>query len=66
MSCPQKCPLSPSWILSLATLPVLSILAATDKMGSEAIELGKLTEEIFRGDRLPLLDFPEPTDNANP
>lgn len=66
MSCPQNIPLSPTWLLSLATLPVLAILHISDKIGSEAVELGKLSEEVFRGDRLPLLDFPEPTGVDNP
>ncbi len=28
------------------------------------IELGQASEEIFRGDRLPILNFPEPDDQA--
>jgi hypothetical protein len=39
--------------IGLATVPLLAVLAASRLMGEQAIELGKASEEIFRGDRLP-------------
>ena len=55
---------SPALLLSLATPPLLVALVGS-KLVTEAVrELGLLSEEIFRGDRLPVLNFPksEPSD----
>lgn len=52
----------PEFLLSLATAPVLLALVGS-KVLTEAIrELGVFSEEIFRGDRLPVLHFPNRTD----
>lgn len=45
--------------LSLVTLPFLGSLLLAEELTQGSIELGKLSEEIFRGDRLPILPFPE-------
>ena len=53
---------------------VLSILAQSylithrwgESLAQSAIELGRWSEEILRGDRLPPLPFPEATDPDNP
>lgn len=44
--------------LSIATLPVLIGLMMIKTLGQEWSEWGKESEEVFRGDRLPLLNFP--------
>ena len=47
-------------LLSLATTPLLGGVILAKVLQQNLIELGKSTEEVFRGERLPLLDFPEP------
>jgi hypothetical protein len=44
--------------LSLATFPVLVGLGISFPLTKGILELGRLSEEIFRGDRLPILPFP--------
>ncbi|MDJ0578493.1 hypothetical protein [Crocosphaera sp.] len=44
--------------LSVATLPVLVGLMMMKTVGQDLLEWGQESEEIFRGDRLPLLNFP--------
>ncbi|MEM7727256.1 MAG: hypothetical protein AAF208_12945 [Cyanobacteria bacterium P01_A01_bin.45] len=52
-----------SLMLQMGTSSVLGILV-TQKTATETLTaLGKASEEIFRGDRLPTLDFPEPFQN---
>ena len=55
-------------VLSLVTLPFIGSLLLAEELTKGSIELGKLSEEIFRGDRLPILTFPDsphppPADN---
>jgi hypothetical protein len=45
-------------LTSLATGPVLGILAASRVLGHGLLELSRGSEEVFRGDRLPVLPFP--------
>ncbi|MCT0254588.1 MULTISPECIES: hypothetical protein [unclassified Synechocystis] len=47
-----------SVILSATILPVLSALGLARCLGQRSEALGKLSEEVFRGDRLPVLPFP--------
>lgn len=49
-------------LLSLATAPFLIGVIASRELLQNLIDLGKTSEEVFRGERLPLLDFPP----ANP
>lgn len=49
---------SPEVLLSLATAPVLVALVGSHVVARAMQELGLLSEEIFRGDRLPVLNFP--------
>jgi hypothetical protein len=44
--------------LSLATFPVLVGLGVSFTLTKGIVELGRVSEEIFRGDRLPILPFP--------
>lgn len=43
-------------LLSLATAPLLIGVIATRHLLQNLIELGKMSEEVFRGERLPLLE----------
>jgi hypothetical protein len=48
-----------STLLQIGTVAVLTVLL-TEKAASKVLtSLGEVSEELFRGDRLPLLDFPE-------
>lgn len=44
--------------LSVATLPVMGILVAAMTLQEVIVSVGLASEEIFRGDRLPLLKKP--------
>lgn len=45
-------------LLSAATLPFLAALATLNCLNRHSTEWGQLSEEVFRGDRLPVLPFP--------
>ncbi|MDJ1169999.1 hypothetical protein PMG71_11230 [Roseofilum sp. BLCC_M154] len=53
-----------STLLSLTTLPVVLGLLALKNMGQFWQQVGQDSEEVFRGDRLPLLTTAHP-DSAN-
>ncbi|MBL1178869.1 hypothetical protein [Pantanalinema sp. GBBB05] len=55
---PSTDPRSPDLWLSLATVPILMGVLGGRGILQAVQELGQLSEEIFRGDRLPLLTFP--------
>lgn len=53
-----------SLVLQAGTVSILMLVLA-QKTTQEALEaMGQASEEIFRGDRLPILDFPT-TDELN-
>lgn len=52
----------PELLLSLVTAPVLLALVGSKALTAAVRELGVLSEELFRGDRLPVLHFPSATD----
>lgn len=52
---------APIWV-SLATSPFLIGVLTARSLTQALIELGKASEEVFRGDRLPILNFPDPQD----
>lgn len=56
---------TPQLLLSMATVPLLVGLVVAKSLSEASRELGLLSEEVFRGDRLPLLNFPSPT-SPNP
>ncbi|PSB34337.1 hypothetical protein [Stenomitos frigidus] len=56
---------APELLLSLATVPLLVALVGSKVLTEAVQELGLLSEEIFRGDRLPVLNFPK-TVQSNP
>ncbi len=45
--------------LSLATPPFLLGITLVNSITQGLKEVGEMSEEIFRGERLPLLNFPE-------
>lgn len=47
------------WV-SFATIPMLLGILAARSLTENLSELGRASEEIFRGERLPILNFPEP------
>ncbi len=49
---------SPDLLLSLATVPVLIGIVGIKVVTTTLRELGEVSEEIFRGDRLPVLNSP--------
>ncbi|MGV0027782.1 hypothetical protein [Phormidesmis priestleyi] len=56
---------NPEILLGLATLPVLAGLVGINAIAQSIQELGVLSEEIFRGDRLPILDLSDTSDKSN-
>ncbi|HTL89509.1 MAG TPA: hypothetical protein VL134_08905 [Leptolyngbya sp.] len=51
--------LDPDIALSLATAPVLIVVLGGTAIAHTLQDLGTMSEELFRGDRLPRLDFPQ-------
>lgn len=49
-------------LLSLATAPVLVALVGGRTVTHLILEISRASEEVFRGDRLPILDPPNSTD----
>ncbi|CAD0228421.1 conserved hypothetical protein [Planktothrix agardhii] len=47
------------WLVSLATPPLLIAALGTKAFHDFMLNLSTNSEEIFRGDRLPILHFPE-------
>ncbi len=54
----QKLPISSDILLSLAALPLLGGLLATKAVAEFVSSIGIESEEVFRGSRLPVLNFP--------
>jgi hypothetical protein len=52
---------SPSLLVSLAATPWLVTIATLRATSTALEQLGLLSEEIFRGDRLPVLHVPDVT-----
>lgn len=49
--------ISSELLLGLATAPLLVGLLASKALAELVQDLGQASEEVFRGDRLPVLDF---------
>lgn len=47
------------WLVSLATTPVLMTFLGTKALYEMLLNFSSSSEEIFRGDRLPVLHFPQ-------
>lgn len=58
-------PDSTGFILSLATAPFLVALLAAEKVAELLQATGQASEEVFRGDRLPVLNFPPHPDSQD-
>lgn len=50
-------------LLSFATVPLLIGLVAGKALAEVVQEIGLLSEEVFRGDRLPTLNVPPASDS---
>jgi len=48
-------------LVGLVTVPVLAGMLGVRALAKGLRDLGSLSEEIFRGDRLPILEFSEPS-----
>jgi len=48
-----------SWLLQLGTASILLLFTGANASGKALEAMGQASEELFRGDRLPILDFPE-------
>jgi len=55
--------MNPQVCLSFVTFPILVGLGLSRPLTKGIIELGRFSEEVFRGDRLPILPFPEVADS---
>ena len=52
-----------SLVIAVTTIPVVTLILAIRGIARATLEVGQLSEELFRGDRLPILTFPlEPSD----
>jgi hypothetical protein len=54
-----RLPIPMDWLVGLATAPILVGLACSKLAQTVLQDAGQLSEEIFRGDRLPPLPFPK-------
>ncbi|UZQ54777.1 hypothetical protein OOK60_01455 [Trichothermofontia sichuanensis B231] len=54
-----------SWLLSSLTPPLLCTLIGCDVLLVGLVQVGQASEEVFRGDRLPLLPLPSPPQDNN-
>jgi len=53
----------PGVLLSILTVPFLLTIILVDNLTNSLIEAGQASEEVFRGERLPILE-PEMTDST--
>jgi hypothetical protein len=51
-----------TWLLGLTTGSLLIGMAVARSLTQSLIEIGQASEEIFRGDRLPILNLPQQDD----
>jgi hypothetical protein len=58
--------LFPQICLSLATGPVLATLTCAQSLGQTLTEMGQASEEMFRGERLPILPLQEVKSKGHP
>jgi hypothetical protein len=56
--------ISSELLLGFATAPLLVGLLASKALAELMQDLGQASEEVFRGDRLPVLDFSATTDQS--
>ncbi|MDJ0708195.1 MAG: hypothetical protein QNJ46_33405 [Leptolyngbyaceae cyanobacterium MO_188.B28] len=58
-------PVSPELLISLATGPMLLGILSAKSLSEFVQQIGVASEEIFRGDRLPVLTMPIPKPENN-
>lgn len=58
--------LDPEVLLGLTALPVLVGITGASAIAASIHELGRMSEEIFRGDQLPILEFSDPATDSDP
>lgn len=58
-------PISPEWLVGLATVPLLGGLVMAHAAQDWLIQLGVASEELFRGERLPILNVPKNVPEAS-
>ncbi|HEY9625530.1 MAG TPA: hypothetical protein V6C78_34740 [Crinalium sp.] len=56
--------LSSDLLVSLATAPLLVVLVGSKVLAELMQNLGQSSEEVFRGDRLPVLNIPATGDSS--
>jgi len=56
---PESAKHSAELLLSLATGPMIVGVISLNTIGSWLQQVGEASEEVFRGDRLPILPFPD-------
>ncbi|HEY9690129.1 MAG TPA: hypothetical protein V6D46_09055 [Coleofasciculaceae cyanobacterium] len=56
----ESCLPGSEWVLGLAVLPMLAGVVGIRLVTGATADLGELAEEIFRGDRLPILKLSQP------
>ncbi len=49
----------PTVLLQLGTVPMLAVILAEKAVTQGLTTIGAASEELFRGDRLPILNFPK-------
>lgn len=52
----------PSLVVAVTTVPVVALMLVMRGVAKATVEVGQLSEELFRGDRLPILTFPLESD----
>jgi hypothetical protein len=52
-------------LVSITTVPILAAIVGFQALLQQVQALANNSEEIFRGDRLPLLPFPEPAEQPS-
>lgn len=60
-----RTPRSTDWLLSLATPPLLLGIIGGKLAAEVLLSLGQSSEELFRGDRLPMLHVPSSSETSS-
>lgn len=61
---PESAESTALWV-SLATAPMLASIWGAQALLNSTVQLGRASEELFRGDRLPILNFPADSTEEN-
>ncbi|MEO1401059.1 MAG: hypothetical protein AAFV72_07335 [Cyanobacteria bacterium J06635_1] len=63
---PPELPIAPEWLVGLATVPLLGGLVLAHTAQHWLIQVGVASEELFRGERLPVLNVPPDISKSSP